>query len=244
MSVDSPCLAGEKLMAVQTKTPIRIEDVALLSISLEQGDTDLSACQELPLSEYDGTFYSTTMHPLSIAVLLDTGHEYEMACSTCARQNARAAVRRGYEYLRIDRAEWEDDLHAIRSSAPIRQGRAMHPAYMMRQTYSSDVWPEPHCKRHLVTVHGVVGTDGHLAAYMQLVQCGEIVRVNTILGHWDKLKDQVVWLLVMEALKWHIDECGASYALYYTHDSGHGPGLRYFKERFGFRPAFASWEFS
>lgn len=219
------------------------ESVASLVIGLDQGDTPLPSCASLPESEYRGTFYEAPPHPLSIATLPNTGHEYEMACSTCARQNARAAVRRGYEYLRIDRAEWEDDLHEIRSSAPERQGRAMHPAYMTRQTYSSDAWPEPHCKRHLYTVHGVTGANGRLAAYCQLVQCGEVARFNTILGHADLLKDQVVWLLVMEALKWHIDECGASYALYYTHESGHGDGLRYFKERFGFRPAEVTWEF-
>jgi hypothetical protein len=46
----------------------------------------------------------------------------------------------------------------------------------------------------------------------------------------------------MELVKWHIDRCAAGYALYYTHASGHGPGLRYFKERLGFRPALVTWE--
>ena len=236
-----PALAtalASNLMTTETLT-----DIALLTICLEQDDTELPSCHELPLSEYHGTFYATPTSLLSIAQLPDTGHEYEFGCSRVARQNARAAVRRGYEYLRIDRAEWVDDLHAIRSSAPDRQGRAMPDAYMERQTYSSDAWPEPHCKRHLITVHGVVGPNGRLAAYAQVVQCGEIVRFNTIMGHWDRLKDQVVWLLVLELIKWHIDECGAAYALYYTHDSGHGTGLRYFKERFNFRPAEVSWEF-
>ncbi len=220
------------------------EAVETLSICLEPGDTSLPSCRSLPESEYRGTFYENPSYPLSIATLPHTGREYEMACSTCARQNVRASKRRGYEYLRIDRSEWEDDLHAIRSSAPERQGRAMPDAYMQRQSYSSDAWSEPHCLRHLITVHGVVGTEGHLAAYAQLIQCGEVVRFNTILGHWDKLKDQVVWMLVMEALKWHIDECDAAFALYYTHDSGDGPGLRYFKERFLFRPTHVHWEFA
>ena len=77
-----------------------------------------------------------------------------------------------------------------------------------------------------------------------MVQCGEVTRVNTILGHWDYLDDQVVWLLVMAGFRWHIDECGSRYGLYYTHASGHGPGLRYFKERFGMRPTRARWVFA
>jgi hypothetical protein len=87
----------------------------------------------------------------------------------------------------------------------------------------------------------VTGADGRLVAYAQLIQCGEVARFNTILGHWDHLQDQVVWLLVMEAIKWHIDESRAAFALYYTHHSGHGPGLRYFKERFRFAPARVEW---
>lgn len=232
-------------MAVAEHSSPSIYSVRDVSIRLEPGDTDLPGCRTLPEKEYGDTFYTKSARPLSIASLPATGHEYEMTdCSTCARQNARAAIRRGYEYLRIDRSEWEDDLHEIRSSARSRQGRAMPQAYMQRHSYSSDAWPEPHCKRHLVTVHGVVGANGRLAAYAQIVQCGEVIRFNTILGHWDFLKDQVVWLLVMELTKWHVDECGAAYSLYFTHDSGHGDGLRYFKERFGFRPAHVHWDFS
>jgi hypothetical protein len=96
--------------------------------------------------------------------------------------------------------------------------------------------------RHLITVHGVVGPDGHLAGYCQMVQCGEVARVNSILGHWDHLPDRIMWLLMLEVVKWHIENAQARYALYYTHLSGHGPGLRYWKERLGFRPAQVTWE--
>ena len=110
-----------------------------------------------------------------------------------------------------------------------------HASYLERQSYGSDAWPDPHCKHHLSTVHGVLDEDGTLAGYCQVVQCGEIVRVNTILGHADQLADRVMWLLTLEMFKWHIDECDARFGLYYTHDSGDGPGLRYWKERFGMR---------
>lgn len=215
--------------------------VADLTIDLETGDTDIQDCSRLPVSEYGDTYYTAPPEPLSIAELPATGHAYEMGCSRVARQNARVASRLGYRYERIDRADWENDLHALRSSAPCRQGRPMPDSYMRWQPYGSDRWPEPHCKRHLVTVHGIVAADGHLAAYAQVVQCGEVVRFNTILGHADHLEHRVVWLLFMELIKWHVDECGARYALYYAHDSGHGGGLRYFKERLGFRPAWVTW---
>jgi hypothetical protein len=213
-----------------------------LTNDLCRNDTDLLPCNDLPVQEYVGTFYSEPQHPLSVAVLPSDGHAYEYGCSTVARQNARYAAKHGYRYQRIDRADWADDLYALRSSAPERQGREMPADYMTHRIYGSDAWPIIHCKRHLATVHGVIGPDDHLAGYMQVIQCGEVVRINTILGHADKLEDRLMWLLLVEAVKWHIDECAAKYFLYYTHASGHGPGLRYFKERLGFRPHTVTWQ--
>lgn len=210
-----------------------------LSIHLEQGDTRADLCHTLPNTEYRGTYYESTPHALSVAVLPGDGHAYEYGCSVVARQNARYAANHGFRYQRVDRADWEDDLHAIRSSAPVRQGRAMPQAYMDRQTYGHDVPSD--CLRHGSTVHGVIGPDDHLAGYVQVVQCGEVVRVNTILGHADLLEQRIMWLLMMETAKHHIDVCGARFFLYYTHLSGHGPGLRYFKERLGFRPHKIEW---
>lgn len=214
-----------------------------LTIHLEQADTELPGCWSLPELEYRTGFYAASTNPLSVAVLPPDGHAYEYGCSTVCRQNARYAAKQGFRYERVDRADWADDLHEIRSSAPVRQGREMPPDYMRHQAYGTDAPTDPYCPRHLSTVHGVIGSDDKLAGYMQVVQCGEVVRVNTILGHADKLEQRIMWLLMMETVKWHIDERTASFFLYYTHASGHGPGLRYFKERLGFRPALVSWEF-
>lgn len=211
-----------------------------LTIHLMTADTDRPECTRLPHTEYAEGFYYAPKHDLSIATLPADPEAYEMGCSVVARQNARYANRHGYEHTLIDRSEWEDDLHAIRSSQRVRQGREMPAAYLERQTYSPDPIPDDPCLQHLVVVHGIV-KDDRLVAYAQMVQCGEITRVNQILGHWDHLPHRVVWLLVMELVKWHIVVCDARYALYYTHLSGHGPGLRYFKERLGFRPARVTW---
>lgn len=216
-----------------------------LTIRLDWEDTDLPECHDLPLSEYGpGSFYHAPAEPLSVAQLPASGHDYEYGCSTVVRQNARYAERLGYRYERIDRADWEDDLFALRSSVGKRQGRAMHPAYLQRQSYPSDSWSIPNCGRHAYTVHGIVDRKRHLVAYAQIVQCGEVARVNSILGHWDRLPDRVMWLLLLDAAKWHLDEWGARFLLYYEHASGFGGGLRYWKERFGFRPARVAWDFS
>lgn len=217
------------------------KEVRVLAVDVEHNCAVTADCRRLVENDYVDTFYANPPEPLSVAVLPDTGHGYEMGTSRVARQNARVAARAGYRYERIDRAEWEDDLHELRSSASRRQGRPMPMSYMQRQRYGSDAWPEPHCKRHLVTVHGVISPEGHLVAYAQVVQCGDVVRFNTILGHADHLEQRVMWLLVMKLVQWHIDVCGARFALYYTHESGHGDGLMYFKERFGMRPSKVTW---
>jgi hypothetical protein len=221
-----------------------LDELQFVTVDLRQGDTELVACQTLPESEYRGTFYTKPKHPLSVVRFPSSSEEYEYrTCSRVVRENANWARRLGYRYERIDRADYEDDLYELRSSAAERQGRAMPPAYLERQSYGSDAWPNPHCIRHLVTVHGVLDEDGTLAGYCQMVQCGDIARVNTILGHADRLHDRVMWLLTLEMFKWHL-ECGAKFGLYYTHGSGHGPGLRYWKERFGLRPSRVEWVFA
>ena len=221
------------------------EELRHLAVDLRQGDTELEECWRLPETEYRGTFYENPTGPLSIVEFPDTGDAYEtQTCSRVVRENASWCRRLGYRYRRIDRADHEDDLYEIRSSASHRQGRRMPPSYLERQSYGSDAWPEPHCKHHLSTVHGVLDEDCTLAGYCQVVQCGEIVRVNTILGHADRLHDRIMWLLMLETFKWHIDEYDARYGLYFTHDSGHGPGLQLLERAFRFarrrRPAGCS----
>lgn len=210
---------------------------ATLAIRLEPGDTPAPDCTAIPHREYRGTFYSETAHPLSVARL------DPWRVSRVVRENANRATRLGYEHRIIDRADWEDDLFALRSSKRIRQGRPMPRAYLERESYSSDL-PLADCPRHRAVVHGIVSSQGRLVAYCQIVQCGEVARFNTILGHWDYLDDRVVWLLVREAIEWHRFNDEARFALYLTHESGHGDGLRYFKERFGFRPVHVEWRFA
>ena len=116
----------------------------------------------------------------------------------------------------------------------------MPSAYLTYQEYGHDL--EPECERHGITVHGVIGADGHLAAYAQMVQCGDVTRVNTILGHAERNHDRVMWLLMLRTFQFHIGT-RARYGLYFTHASGHGDGLRYWKERFGMRPTRVTWGF-
>lgn len=226
------------MTALERRIEWAADELAHVSVDLEQGHSDLPECTALPESEYRHSFYANPKGPLSIARLSD---DYSASCSQVARTNAHWAQRLGYRHEIVDRADYEDDLYELRASAPARQGRAMPPAYLERQRYGHD--EPPRCPSHGYTVHGVLNEDGKLVAYCQIARCGEIARVNTILGHADYLHDRIVWLLFMELLPWH-QQRGARYALYYTHGSGHDGGLQYFKERLRFRPTVAEWVFA
>lgn len=228
-------------MTAPTRRKWGVDELWFATIDLEQGHGPLPECTDLPETEYRESFYANPKGPLSIAQLPDTGDGYRAMCSQVARSNANWAWRLGYRHQLIDRADYEDDLYELRSSSPERQGRAMPDAYMERQAYGRD--EPPRCPHHGYTVHGIVDDGGKLVAYAQMMRCGQIVRVNTILGHHDYLEDRVVWLLFMEMIPWHVKR-GARFALYYTHGSGVDGGLQYFKERLGFKPTEATWVFA
>jgi hypothetical protein len=62
--------------------------------------------------------------------------------------------------------------------------------------------------------------------------------VSSILGHAERLRDDIMYLLVTETLRDQSWFGGT--AFYNLHNSG-TDGLRYFKERLGFRPAEVEW---
>jgi hypothetical protein len=110
----------------------------------------------------------------------------------------------------------------------------MSAGYRTRQAFG----PNPIvCAHHHVYTYGVLGGD-ELVAYLWLYRSGEVALVSSILGHADHLAGDVMYLLVAEALRAQESLGGACF--YNMHDSG-TEGLRFFKERLGFRPAEVEW---
>jgi hypothetical protein len=110
----------------------------------------------------------------------------------------------------------------------------MSEGYQQRSSFG----PLPRlCDEHHVYTYGVT-KDGRLWAYLWLYRSGDLAMVSSILGHAERLRDDVMYLLVTEALgdqSWF-----GGTAFYNLHNSG-TDGLRYFKERLGFRPAEVEW---
>jgi hypothetical protein len=169
----------------------------------------------------------------SVLPLLDSFHAYQASQRTARKRAARAA-RLGYRFATIDRAAHADDIHAINTSVPERQGRPMGPGYHERPVYG----PNPLlCRRHHVYTYGVLAEDT-LVAYLWLYRSGELAMVSSILGHADHLADNVMYQLFLGVLREQYPLGGT--AFYNLHSSG-TDGLRFYKERVGLHPGTVRW---
>jgi hypothetical protein len=155
-----------------------------------------------------------------------------------ARKRADRAYSRGYVADVLPRERYADDIHAINTSASHRQGRPMSPGYRTRTEFAP--LAAYRCPRHAVRVTGVWAPDGHVVAYLVMLRQGDLALVSQILGHADHLEREVMWLLFEHALAREIKAGPDGFVVYNRHDSG-TDGLRWWKERVGFREARVGW---
>jgi hypothetical protein len=160
-----------------------------------------------------------------------------MAAQRTARKRAARATRFGYEFIRVARHEFADDIHAINTSTAERQGRPMSAGYAAMPPRLPD--PAYPCRRHGVHPYGVIETHGSLVAYLWCYRSGELALVSQILGHADHLRNDVMYLLFQGAMEQE-SRIGDGFWVYNRHDSG-TDGLRYFKEKLGFRAQEVEW---
>lgn len=154
-----------------------------------------------------------------------------------ARKRADRAERRGYYAGPLAREQWEEDIHAINTSSPLRQGRPMSSSYLQPQVYPE--LPDYPCPRHATRITGVWSEHNDLVAYLVMHRAGELALVSQILGHAEHLEYEVMYLLFARALVREMIG-GTGLCVYNRHDSG-SEGLRFFKERLGFDPMEVEW---
>lgn len=154
-----------------------------------------------------------------------------------ARKRAGRATRLGYEFIDVVRHEFADDIYAINTSATERQGRPMSAGYGAMPPRLPD--PDYPCPRHGVHPYGVVDAHGALVAYLWCYRSGELALVSQILGHAEHLKNDVMYLLFQGAME-REHAVGYGWFVYNRWDSG-TDGLRYFKEKLGFRAQEVEW---
>lgn len=173
--------------------------------------------------------------PAAVMELPDSLDDH-LAAHRTFRKRAQRARNLGYRFDRIERHLYEDDVFAINTSKPERQGRPMADGYLQPVSFA----PLPHypCDRHAIRTYGVL-KDDVLVAYTWVYRAGDMVMFSTILGHADHMPNDVMYLLmagVLEQERGH----GPGVCFYNLMNSG-TDGLRYFKEKVGFRAVKAEW---
>lgn len=155
-----------------------------------------------------------------------------------ARRKRRKAINSGFFFEPFAATERIDQILQINRSAPERQHRAVP------ESYIDEVQVGEFCK-NAQTLYGVFNQDGDLVAYSYAPVLGDIFVYSRILGHADYLDLGTMYLLV-SGVTYHMIENRqtrgnpgwAMYDMFW----GASPGLRFFKERLGFRPYRVHWK--
>ncbi len=154
-----------------------------------------------------------------------------------ARKRAIRCGKRGYRFVNVRPEDRNEELHAINTSMPERQGRPMSAGYREPPHYTDDpVYP---CTRHTVRRYGVEHADGTLVAYLWLYRAGQLALISSILGHAQHLENEIMYLLWAGMVERESAEPGG-FIVYNRHDSG-TDGLRFYKDRVGLAETPVEW---
>ena len=174
---------------------------------------------------------------VALLPLPDTFDAYNSSRKTL-RKNRRRAEQAGYRYELLPPLGHLDDILDINRSAPIRQGRPMHPVEMGWARETIGAWD---------AIHGVLDPGGRLRAYATIHRLGDAFAFSSLIGHADHLQNGIMYLLVSEAVRSCIENRradGSPRWLMADTFWGASEGLAYFKERVGFRPYTVEWVWS
>lgn len=159
-----------------------------------------------------------------------------------SRNMLHKAQRMGYEFLTEDWQKYGQDIHDIRTSDPMRQGKPIPeyfytnpPRYVMQ---SSSVG----CGYHTERFFGIV-KDGRLVSYITLFMFGEFAQINHILCHKEHVKNGVMNLNVYHAVDELIKRCPWVRGINYLYVSEQRLGIDLFKRSMGFKSeAFLAYD--
>lgn len=153
------------------------------------------------------------------------------------RTNRRRSIELGFSFEKFDPREYLDEVLAINTSMQVRQGDPMTPDYLNIEGLRIWAQDEP-------TIYGLFDANGVLKAYAHILIYGEVFVFSRLLGHADDLDRGIMYLLISEVVREMIErkrKQGTPIWAMYDTFFGASAGLRYFKERLGFRPYKVRW---
>ncbi len=214
-------------------TTLEAIDTVRISIDLPCDYLSCAAHAEPLFTQLSVPRYSTSASVLPVP---ETGIQWRAEHRT-ARKRILRAERLGYTFAEVDYSLHSDDLFAINTSLPQRQGRPMSDGYTHRRSHGRLSEDQTRCPKHRTHTYGVM-RRGKLVAYTTIHRAGELAMVSMILGHGDFLNEGIMFMLFNGVVEDQSDRGGVFF--YNRHDSGQ-EGLRWMKERLGFRPADIEW---
>src|SRR5690242_522643 len=153
------------------------------------------------------------------------------------RTNRRRSLSLEHRFDTIEPSHYLNDILAINESLQIRQGQPMDADYLYLEQL--EMWTKDKPE-----IYGVFDRHGVLKAYAHAPVCGEVFILSRLLGHADELENGIMYLLISEVVREMIErKYRDGMPLWAMYDTffGASPGLRFFKERLGFRPYKARW---
>lgn len=172
-------------------------------------------------------------HSLSNLRLPSSVDLYMQTIGGKSRNIMRKAEKLGYEHHHADSRALLDDIFAIRTSSPCRQGKPI-PDYF-KEYPLKPISTEGLCERHNEEFFGVFLKE-KLVAYCTLRFFGEIAQINHILGHKDHVQNGIMYLLMYGIVRWLTAHKPWLRAINYLYASDIHGGLGQFKYNLGFKP--------
>lgn len=151
------------------------------------------------------------------------------------RTNRTHAIKSGYTVGRFCATDRIQEILAINTSLHIRQGWLMSEDYLCKDELKKFF-------ANIPPIFGVFNNEGILKAYAYVLICGDVCIIIRILGHGDNLGDGIMYYLVSEIIR-EVIELKQDRPKWLVYDTmlGAQTGLRYFKEKCGFKAYKAKW---
>lgn len=144
-----------------------------------------------------------------------------------ARTDHRKAVKHGYSFRKIEKITKtvNNEIMEIWDSTDIRQARPINRSYFNLDCVEIpflDEWPVKDytiypCPNHQLEFWAVE-KDSKIAAYVEVLTCGNVIMVHSLLGHFDFLKHGIMKYLFVEMSREYIKR-GIKYLLYGNENS-------------------------
>jgi len=152
------------------------------------------------------------------------------------RTNRSKALAAGFSFRKVEALEHFEEVCEVNESMGRRQGREIAASYLDREKVRA------HCAYG--DVYAVLNQQGQLRAYAHVVMAGDVAVLSRLLGHGADLDKGIMYLCLTEIVRSLAElreTTGSPVWLMYDTFFGAEDGLRYFKERLGFKPYRVKW---